>query len=123
MSDFREKPTDPGSPTPANPQQAQIESLLRSYGDQTFQEMSRYRFAEEREWYEEALFYQRRQWLRWNDSSRRFDQVKQDSDRPKPMPVSNYFKFAINTNANQLQENYMYGKLACLTQRSYCEIH
>lgn len=103
MADFREKPTDPGAQQPGNPQQAAVERLLMSYGDQTFQEFSRYRFAEEREWYEEALFYQRRQWLRWNDSSRRFDQVKQDSDRPKPMPVSNYFKFTINSNANQLQ--------------------
>lgn len=104
MADFREKPNDPGAPQPGNPQQAAIERLLMSYGDQTFQEFSRYRFAEEREWYEQALFYQRRQWLRWNDTTRRFDQVKQDTDRPKPMPVSNYFKFAINTNANQLQK-------------------
>lgn len=100
---FREKPIDSDAPTTANPQQAAVERLLMSYGDQTFQEFSRYRFAEEREWYEEALFYQRRQWLRWSDSTRRFDQVKQDSDRPKPMPVSNYYKKAINDNANQLQ--------------------
>src|ERR1700730_9328526 len=101
---FREKPIDADAPTTANPQQAAVERLLMSYGDQTFQEFSRYRFAEEREWYEEALFYQRRQWLRWNDSTRRFDQVKQDADRPKPMPVSNYFKYTINSNANQLQK-------------------
>lgn len=104
MATFREKPPEAGAePTQGNPLQGAVERVLMSYGDQTFQEFSRYRFAEEREWYEEALFYQRRQWLRWNDSTRRFDQVKQDPDRPKPMPVSNYFKNTIDQNANQLQ--------------------
>lgn len=102
MSDFQEKPASPDSQEPVDPRQAAVERLLMSWGDQCFQELSRFRFAEEREWYEQALFYQRRQWLRWNDSTRRFDQVKQDPDRPKPMPVSNYFAKAINDNANQL---------------------
>lgn len=53
--------------------------------------------------YESALFFQRRQWLRWNDSTRRFDQIKNNPDKPKPMPVSNYFAKAINDNANQLE--------------------
>lgn len=104
MADFVEKPASPDAKEPANPQQAAIERILMSWGDQGFHEFSRYRFAEEREWYEDALFYQRRQWLRWNDSSRRFDVVKQDPDRPKPMPVSNYFAKAISDNSNQLQK-------------------
>ena len=102
MADYPEKPASPDSPEPTNPQQAAVERVLMSFGEQTFAEYSRFRFAEEREWYEQALFYQRRQWLRWNDTSRRFDQVKQDPDRPKPMPVSNYFAKAISDNANQL---------------------
>src|SRR5258708_33939031 len=103
MPQFREKPGDAGTEATGNSQQSAIERLLMSYGDQTFQEFSRYRFAEEREWYEEALFYQRRQWLKWNDSTRRFDVIKQDPDRPKPMPVTNYFARTVNANANQLQ--------------------
>ena len=104
MAEFREKVADAGSPQPGNPLQASVERILMSYGDQAFQELSRYRFAEEREWYEEALFYQPRQWLKWNDSTRRFDVIKQDPDRPKPMPVTNYFARTVNANANQLQK-------------------
>ncbi len=56
----------------------------------------------EREWQEEALFYQRRQWLEWKEGERRFIQIKPDKRKPRPMPVSNYFAKAINANANQL---------------------
>lgn len=101
---IKEVAPDPGQGKGKDPQTAQIEKLIMSYGEQTFHEFSRFRFAEEREWYEQALFYQRRQWLRWNDSTRRYDQIKQDPSRPKPMPVSNYFAKAINDNANQLQK-------------------
>ncbi|HZW05462.1 MAG TPA: hypothetical protein VFF58_01010, partial [Candidatus Nitrosotalea sp.] len=104
MAEFREKVAEAGAPQPSNPLQASVERILMSYGDQSFQELSRYRFAEEREWYEEALFYQRRQWLKWNDSTRRFDVIKQDPDRPKPMPVTNHYARTVNANANQLQK-------------------
>lgn len=53
MADFATK-TDPGSPVQndvANPQQAAVEKILMSFGEQKFQEFARYRFAEEREWY------------------------------------------------------------------------
>lgn len=79
-----------------------LEALLLGYADQTFRDFSRFRWAEEREWYEAALFYQRRQWLSWNEQSRRWQVVKQDAKHPRPMPVSNYFALTINANANQL---------------------
>jgi hypothetical protein len=41
-----------------------LESALLSFSRLTYQDLSRNRFAEKREWYEDALFYQRRQWLK-----------------------------------------------------------
>ncbi len=81
---------------------AALERALKSFADKTFHDFSRFRWAEEREWYEAALFYQRRQWLSWDGEGRRWKQIKQDSKRPRPMPVSNYFAMTINANANQL---------------------
>lgn len=83
---------------------ARVLRILISFSEQKYQEYARYRFAEEREWYEAALFYQRRQWLQWNDTRRRWALVKQNPNKPKPMPVTNYFAKAMNDNANQLQK-------------------
>jgi hypothetical protein len=79
-----------------------LESLLLSYSQILHQDLSRNRFAEEREWYEDALFYQRRQWLKWENSNKRWSLVKQDPDKPRPMPVTNHFARTINAVANQL---------------------
>ena len=90
-------------------QQAQMEKILISFGEQRYQEYARYRWAEEREWYEIALFWQRRQWLSWNDTSRRWNIQKQNPAKPKPMPVTNHFAHTINSNANQLGKVTMVG--------------
>ncbi len=79
-----------------------IERALMAFGELSFADMSRYRFAEEREWMQSALFYQRRQWLDWEEGSRKWVAQKQDSKKPRPMPVSNYFAKTINANANSL---------------------
>lgn len=79
-----------------------LESALLSYSRMKYQDLSRNRFAEEREWYEEALFYQRRQWLKWDDSNKRWSLLKQDPKKPRPMPVTNHFARTINAVANQL---------------------
>src|SRR5579863_5762503 len=79
-----------------------LESALLSFSRMKYQDLSRNRFAEEREWYEEALFYQRRQWLKWDDSNKRWSVVKQDPEKPRPMPVTNHFARTINAAANQL---------------------
>jgi hypothetical protein len=79
-----------------------LESALLSYSQILHQDLSRNRFAEEREWYEDALFYQRRQWLKWDSSNKRWSLVKQDPDKPRPMPVTNHFARTINAVANQL---------------------
>jgi hypothetical protein len=99
---FAEKAPEAGSTQGIPNAQVQIENLLRSFGEQRYQEYARYRWAEEREWYEIALFWQRRQWLSWNDSSRRWQLAKQNPAKPKPMPVTNHFAKTINANANQL---------------------
>lgn len=91
-------------PHQGNDPQSRVERILMSFSEQKYQEYARYRFAEEREWYEAALFYQRRQWLSWNDTRRRWQMVKQNPNKPKPMPVTNYFAKAMNDNANQLQK-------------------
>lgn len=98
----KQQPPSPGAS--AQPLDS-LEQALMKFGDDTYREFSRYRFAEEREWYEQALFYQRRQWLKWNDTSRRWTLVKQNPQQPKPMPVSNYFAQTVNANANQLNGN------------------
>lgn len=79
-----------------------LESTLLSWSQMTHQDLSRNRFAEEREWYEDALFYQRRQWLKWDSSSKRWSLVKQDPQKPRPMPVTNHYARTINAVANQL---------------------
>jgi len=79
-----------------------LESALLSFSRLKYQDLSRNRFAEEREWYEEALFYQRRQWLKWDASNKRWSLVKQDPQKPRPMPVTNHFARTINAVANQL---------------------
>lgn len=79
-----------------------LESTLLSFSRLTHQDLSRNRFAEEREWYEDALFYQRRQWLKWDNSNKRWSLVKQDPNKPRPMPVTNHYANKINAVANQL---------------------
>jgi hypothetical protein len=79
-----------------------LESALLSFSRLKYQDLSRNRFAEEREWYEEALFYQRRQWLKWDSSNKRWSMVKQDPNKPRPMPVTNHYARTINAVANQL---------------------
>lgn len=79
-----------------------LERYLMKFGEETFMDFGRYRFAEEREWYEMALFYQKRQWLSWNEGKRTWDLAKPDKKKPRPMPVSNYFAKTINANANAL---------------------
>ena len=79
-----------------------LESALLSFSRLKYQDLSRNRFAEEREWYEEALFYQRRQWLNWDSANKRWSLVKQNPNKPRPMPVTNHFARTINAVANQL---------------------
>lgn len=79
-----------------------LEQALINFGELRFTEFSRGRNGEEREWLEQALFYQRRQWLEWDDDKKNFIPQKQDKRKPRPMPVSNYFAKTVNANANAL---------------------
>lgn len=79
-----------------------VHSALLGYSQMLQQDLARNRFAEEREWYECALFYQRRQWLKWDNSNRRWSLVKQDPAKPRPMPVTNHYARTVNATANQL---------------------
>src|SRR5579872_414073 len=79
-----------------------LEKALLAHVDVLHQDLSRNRFAEEREWYEEALFYQRRQWLRWDNSAKRWAVQKPNKDKPRPMPVTNHFAKTILAQSNQL---------------------
>lgn len=79
-----------------------VEDVLIGWGELKFREHSLGRDGEEREWQENALFYQRRQWLEWNDTEQRFTELRPDKRKPRPMPVSNYYAKTINANANQL---------------------
>jgi hypothetical protein len=48
--------------------------------------------------------YQNKQWLKLTGSGKtaRWEAIKQDLNKPKPMPVSNYLADTINTLANKL---------------------
>lgn len=106
---YAEQATPAGAVQGLPAAQVQIEKILISFGEQRYQEYSRYRWAEEREWYEIALFWQRRQWLSWNESTHRWTLAKQDKNKPKPMPVTNHFAKTVNSNANQLGKVTMVG--------------
>lgn len=88
-----------------NPKPAQIESpldkVLRSFGEKIYERDSRNRFAEDRTWYEQALVYQMKQWLKLGTSGK-WEQIPQDPKKPVPMPVSDYFSKTISANANSL---------------------
>jgi hypothetical protein len=91
-----------GEDTGGDPDQQldELEEALMEFCDVTYKDFSRSRVAEEREWMEAGLFYQRRQWLEWEDGKRKWKIQKQDKAKPRPMPVSNYFAKAVNANAN-----------------------
>lgn len=82
--------------TPESP----LDKALRARGERIFEIDSRNRFAEDMAWYAAALFYQLKQWIR--PSNNRWEMVKQDTKKPIPMPVSDYFSKTINANANSL---------------------
>jgi hypothetical protein len=86
----------------ASQNSTRAEDALIAWGELKYREDSLGRDAEEREWQEETLFYQRRQWLEWKEGDRRFTQLKPSKSRPRPMPVSNYYAKTVNANANQL---------------------
>lgn len=90
--------------TNQHPKNSPLEQCLIDFVEKRFEDYSRFRFAEEREWYESALFHQRRQWLKWNDTQKRWTPIAQNPQNPKPMPVSNYFAMTVNANANQLEK-------------------
>jgi hypothetical protein len=81
-----------------------LDEALLDEGEKLFQKLSRGRFSEEINWYETALMYQNKQWLRLTGSGKtaRWEAIKQDLNKPKPMPVSNYLADTTNTLANKL---------------------
>jgi rubrerythrin len=76
------------------------EAKLIAWGEKKFKEFSTGRIAEEREWYQAALFDQLKQWLTLRDG--RYYPIQQNPSKPVPMPVSNYFSKTISDNANRL---------------------
>lgn len=83
-----EKPVDP------------IDEKLITWGDKVFQQDSKNRFAEDREWYQAALFDQLKQWL--SIQNNRWAPIQQNKNKPAPMPVTNHFSKTIAANANSL---------------------
>src|SRR4051794_20605239 len=77
-----------------------LDTALLKLGQDIFDRDSKNRFAEDREWYQAALFYQLKQWLTIKQN--RWQQIDQNPNKPIPMPVSDYFSKTINANANSL---------------------
>lgn len=81
-----------------------LDEALISHGDELFKKLSRSRYVEELNWYESALMYAKFQWLKveGTGASAKYLPIKQDMNKPKPMPVSNYLADSVNTLANSL---------------------
>lgn len=85
------------------PQNTPAQDALAKWVSTRFKALARGRWAEEREWYQAAMFDQLKQWLEnSNDGSKRLQPIKVAKDAKWPMPVSNHFSKAISTNANML---------------------
>src|ERR1700739_2222344 len=93
--------TKPAATNPANPAQSPFDAALIRLGDDIFKKDSRNRYAEDRAWFQAALFYQTKQWIAPGMNGR-WEMVKNDPKKPIPMPVSDYFSKTINANANSL---------------------
>lgn len=95
------------APVSKNQKPTQIESpldkALRIFGDKIYERDSRNRFAEDREYYQQALFYQMKQWLSLENN--KWTPLPQNKNKPVPMPVSDYYSKTINANANSLGAN------------------
>src|ERR1043166_5419403 len=94
--------TKPLATNPAQQSQPQspLDKALIKRGEKIFEIDSRNRHAEDRAWFQAALFYQLKQWI--NLVNNRWEMVKNDPKKPIPMPVSDYFSKTINANANSL---------------------
>src|SRR6185369_3108606 len=93
--------------TPANLQTGQakkssspMDPKLIAWGEKMFKQDSRNRYAEDREWYQAALFEQLKQWLTIQNN--RWAPIQQNKNKPVPMPVTNHFSKTISANANSL---------------------
>src|SRR5882762_5102452 len=83
--------------------QTPAQNQLARWVDQQYQNLSRGRWAEEREWYQAGMFDQLKQWLEsTGDGGKRLQPIKVGKDKKWPMPVSNHFSKTIATNANSL---------------------
>lgn len=83
-------------------EKTRVQKLIPPHADAVYKDFQTGRFGEEREWRESGLFYQRKQWLDYEEDKRRFTQIKPSKSKPVPMPVSNYFAKTVNANANAL---------------------
>lgn len=91
--------------TKAPAKESPADKLIASCINKRFTELSRGRWAEEREWFESGMFYQMKQWLEKSQENRRkLVPVKVGGDKEKnfPMPVSDHFSKTININAGYL---------------------
>ena len=94
--------TTPSTLNSAKPKQpiSPMDDKLIKWGDEIFKRDSRNRFAEDREWYQAALFDQLKQWLTIKNN--RWAPIEQNKNKPVPMPVTNHFSKTISANANSL---------------------
>lgn len=84
------------------PDMTPAQKAMNDWAQNQYTLLSKGRYAEEREWYQNGLFDQLRQWLDEDPTTGKLRPRKQDSKNPKPMPVSNHFSATIALNANAL---------------------
>jgi hypothetical protein len=83
--------------------QVNAQGALAAWVDKRFTELSRGRWAEEREWFESGMFYQMKQWLESDENNKKkLVPIKKSAEKKFPMPVSDHFSKTINTNAGFL---------------------
>lgn len=79
-----------------------LEKALMAFGEDTYKAFSKLRYMEEKNWQQQALMYQGKQWLDWDREARRWIEQRPDRKRPRPMPIANYLAKIVNAQANQL---------------------
>lgn len=85
-----------------NSNSSPLEKALMSYGEDSFKHFERLRYIEEKNWQQQVLMYQSKQWLDWDTQARRWVEQRADKKKPRPMPICNYLRKVVNANANAL---------------------
>ena len=79
-----------------------LEKALMALGEEKYKTLSKLRYVEEKNWQQQGLMGQAKQWLDWDREARRWIEQRPDRKKPRPMPIINYLAKICNAQANNL---------------------